>query len=60
MDEPSSNEPVPKGKNKPIKLVPSKAPLRPKDKSNELRKKKDSKASGLSNFSSFYIFCEVT
>ena len=47
MEEHCNNEPVPKGKNKPFKLLPSKEPLRVRDLPNESKKKKTSKSSGI-------------
>ena len=45
MDNDSGIEPVPKGKNKPVKLSPSKGPLRVKEFQNESKKRKSSKSS---------------
>jgi hypothetical protein len=47
MEEQAVNEPVPKGKNKPIKLMPCKEPLRVKEFQNESKKRKASKSSGI-------------
>ena len=46
MEEQEITEPVPKGKNKPIKLLPYK-PLKFRELQNESRKKKSSKSSGI-------------
>jgi hypothetical protein len=47
MDDHSSDEPVPKGKNKAFKLLPCKDPLKVRELPNEPRKKKVSKTSGI-------------
>lgn len=47
MEEQEITEPVPKGKNKPIKLLPYKEPLKFRELQNESRKKKSSKSSGI-------------